>query len=74
MPPYSGKLINHFQNPRNGLIQNSEGKEKLSCDVWGYHAPAPVKKRTEDLNVLFIQAAGCLRLEITEVLRRYHEV
>ena len=74
MPTYIGKLIDHLENPRNGLTQNSKGEEKLPCDVWGYHAPAPAKKGIKDLNVLFVQAAGCLRLEITEVLRRYHEV
>lgn len=48
MPTYIGKLMDHLKNPRiGGLIQNSEGVGKLSCDVWGYHAPAPVKKRNK---------------------------
>lgn len=46
MPTYMRKLKDHFHNPRNGgLFEDAEGVEKLSRDVWGYHAPAPVKKR-----------------------------
>ncbi|MBU7017021.1 MAG: hypothetical protein HXS44_05890 [Theionarchaea archaeon] len=74
MPTYIGKLINYLENPRNGLTQNSKGEEMLSCNLRGYNAPAPAKKGIKDLNLLFVQAAGCLRLEVTEILRRYHEV